>query len=133
MTQELEMLTWVAVLTTLLWLPYILAQINSAGIMKTLTYEADIIPMPDWAIRAKKAHYNSIENLIVFSILVFTAHFLKISNDATVSATIAYFWLRLAHYPLQILNVPFGRTLAFAGAWLAQMCIAYQILFISGV
>ncbi|MGY9000487.1 MAG: hypothetical protein ACKVIK_11245, partial [Rhodospirillales bacterium] len=25
--------------------------------------------------------------------------------------------------------IPFGRTLTFAGGWLAQLCILYQILY----
>ena len=102
---------------------------TSAGFLETLTYKADGHPVPEWAIRAKKAHYNSIENLIVFAILIITAHLVEVSNDATISASIAYFWLRLAHYPLYVFNVPFGRTLAFAGSWFAQICIGYQVLF----
>ena len=129
MTPELEMLVYVTIFTTLLWIPYIVARITSAGFLETLTYKADGHPVPEWAIRAKKAHYNSIENLIVFAILVITARLVEVSNDATISASIAYFWLRLAHYPLYVFNVPFGRTLAFAGSWFAQICIGYQILF----
>ncbi len=129
MTPELEMLVYVTIFTTLLWIPYIVARITSAGFLETLTYKADGDPMPEWAIRAKKAHYNSIENLIVFAILVITARLVEVSNDATISASIAYFWLRLAHYPLYVFNVPFGRTLAFAGSWFAQICIGYQVLF----
>ena len=129
MTPELKMLVWVSVLTALMWIPYILARIKMSGVMETLTYKADSVQLPDWALRAKKAHYNSLENLVIFSVLIFVAHLLEISNDATISASVAYFWLRLAYYPLYILDIPFGRTLTFAGAWFAQICIAYQLLF----
>ena len=130
MPTELTMLVWVAVLTALLWLPYVLAKIISSGAIETLTYKADSNPLPLWAERAKKAHYNSVENLVIFAVLVLTAHLLQISNEATITSSVAYFWLRAAYYPLYILNIPFGRTLTFAGAWFAQACIAYQILFI---
>ena len=128
MTTELEMLTWISALTLLMWLPYILAHIVNVGLMPAMTYKGDATPLPDWAARAKKAHYNAIENLAPFAALIIVAHLASISNNATATAAIAYFWLRAAHYALCIVAVPFGRTLTFAGGWLAQLCILYQIL-----
>ncbi|MBL94540.1 MAG: hypothetical protein CMF70_04465 [Magnetovibrio sp.] len=128
MTIELEMLTWTAVLTLLIWIPYILARIMNIGLIETLTYKNDNAPVPAWAERAKKAHYNAIENLIPFTVLILVAHSMEVSNEATQSAAIAYFWLRVAHYVVYTASIPFGRTLMFAGAWLAQICIASQII-----
>ena len=96
--------------------------------MPALTYKGDAKPMPDWAMRAKKAHYNAIENLAPFTALIVVADLASISNTATAIAAIAYFWFRCTHYILYILDVPFGRTLAMAGGWLAQICILYHIL-----
>lgn len=129
MTTELVMLTWVVALTLVMWMPYILAHIANVGILPALTYKADAAALPQWAARAKKAHYNAIENLLPFAALVFVAHLANVSNDATASAAIAYFWLRAAHFGFYISGAPFGRTLTFAGAWAAQICILYQILF----
>ena len=128
MTTELAMLTWVTALTILLWIPYILAHIMNVGLLPTLTYRSDGTPLPAWAARAKKAHANAIENLVPFAVLVLVAHQLDISNIATTSAAVAYFWLRLAHFITYTANVPFGRTVTFAGAWGAQLCILFQIL-----
>lgn len=128
MTTELAMLTWVTALTILLWIPYILAHIMNVGLLPTLTYKSDGTPLPAWAARAKKAHANAIENLVPFAVLVLVAHQLDISNIATTSAAVAYFWLRLAHFITYTANVPFGRTVTFAGAWGAQLCILFQIL-----
>ena len=130
MTTELAMLTWVTALTILLWIPYILAHIMNVGLLPTLTYKSDGTPLPAWAARAKKAHANAIENLVPFAVLVLVAHQLDISNIATTSAAVAYFWLRLAHFITYTANVPFGRTVTFAGAWGAQICILFQILTI---
>ena len=128
MTTELAMLTWVTALTIFLWIPYILAHIMNVGLLPTLTYKSDGTPLPAWAARAKKAHANAIENLVPFAVLVLVAHQLDISNIATTSAAVAYFWLRLAHFITYTANVPFGRTVTFAGAWGAQLCILFQIL-----
>jgi len=128
MTTELEMLTWATALTILLWIPYTLAHIVNVGLLPTLTYKSDDTPLAAWATRAKKAHANAIENLAPFAVLVLVAHQLDISNTATTSAAVAYFWLRLAHFITYTANVPFGRTVTFAGAWGAQLCILFQIL-----
>jgi uncharacterized MAPEG superfamily protein len=100
----------------------------NVGLLPTLTYQSDDTPPPAWAARAKKVHANAIENLVPFAVLVLVAHQLDISNTATTSAAVAYFWLRLAHFITYTANVPFGRTVAFAGAWGAQLCILFQLL-----
>lgn len=130
MTLELEMLVWTAVLTLLIWIPYILAHIANSGILPALTYKADTVPMPEWASRAKKAHYNAVEGFVTFAAFILVAHVAEISNEATQTSAIVYFWLRVAHYFAYIGNIPFGRTVTFAGTWLAQICIAYNILFV---
>ena len=128
MTVELEMLAWVAGLTLLLWPPYIIAHIMNVGLLPALTYKADGTPLPAWAERAKCAHRNAVENLAPFAAIVIVAHLAGVSNDATVAAAVAYFWFRIAHTGVYIFNVPFGRTLTFAGSWLSQLCILYHVL-----
>ena len=128
MTTELEVLIWLAGLTIFMWLPYIFAHIVNVGLMRALTYQADGEPLPDWATRAKRAHYNSIENLAPFAGLVIVAHLGNVNNDITASAALAFLCFRVAHYVVYTLGIPFGRTLAFAGSWLAQICFLYQIL-----
>ena len=130
MTLELEMLAWTSVFTLVIWIPYILAHIANSGILPVLTYKADTASLPEWASRAKKAHYNAVEGLVTFAALILVAHAAEISNEAIQTSAIVYFWLRVAHYFTYIANIPFGRTLTFAGTWLAQVCIAYNILFV---
>lgn len=132
MTAELKMLAWTAAFTAVLWIPYILAHIMNVGLMPALTYRADDTPLPPWAERAKRAHYNAIENLAPFAALVAVAHFAGISNTATVSAAVVFFWARVAHYFLYMAAVPFGRTITFAIGWAAMVCIFWQILVAGG-
>ena len=128
MTTDLEMLAWVAGITILMWVPYILAHITNVGILPALTYRADDTPLPVWAARAKRAHYNAIENLAPFAVLVVVAHLSGAANTATAAAAIAYFWARVAHYVLYVSGVPFGRTTMFTIGWLAMACIFWQIV-----
>jgi uncharacterized MAPEG superfamily protein len=128
MSTELSMLTWTAGLTAVMWIPYILAHIINVGLMPAITYQADETPKPAWAERAKRAHYNAIENLVPFAALVLVAHLINVSNTATVSAAVVYFWARVAHYVLYTAGIPFARTITFAIGWAAIVCIFWQIV-----
>jgi uncharacterized MAPEG superfamily protein len=128
MSTDLYMLTLTAGLTALMWLPYILQRIMEHGLMTALTYTADDKPVAAWAERAKRAHYNAVENLAPFAALVLVAHLVGAANAATAAAATVYFWIRLAHYVVYTMGIPFGRTVCFAIGWAAMLCIFYQIV-----
>ena len=128
MTTDLSMLAWTTGLTLVFWLPYIVAHIGNVGLIPALTYQADDTPLPGWAARAKKAHYNAIENLAPFAALVIVAHLAGAANEATAAAAVTFFWARVAHFVLYTAGVPFGRTATFAIGWLAMVCIFWQIV-----
>jgi uncharacterized MAPEG superfamily protein len=128
MSTDLMMLTLTAGVTALMWLPYILQRIIEHGLMPTVTYAADDKPIAAWAERAKHAHYNAVENLAPFAALVLVAHAIGATNAATAAAATVYFWIRLAHYVLYTMGVPYGRTVCFAIGWAAMVCIFYQIV-----
>jgi uncharacterized MAPEG superfamily protein len=129
MTIELYWLTLTALMTALFWVPYVLNRMAISGLGGTLggtspTSESH----SDWANRAIRAHYNAIENLAIFAPIVLTAHVLGISNGATKSAVVVYFFARLAHYVVYLAAIPAARTVAFTVGWLAQIAIIVSIL-----
>ncbi len=128
MTTDLHMLAWVTGFTLLLWIPYILARLMTYGLIPALAYRADKEPLPGWAERAKKAHYNAIENLAPFAALVLTAQLTGTASSATASACVVYFWARVAHYLVALTTIPYLRTLAFAISWAAMVVIFLQIV-----
>jgi len=128
MTTDLKMLAWVAGLTALMWIPYILARLQASGVMKTLSYAADDDPLPAWAELAKRAHRNAIENLAPFAAVVLAAHALGVSNDKTALWATIYLIARIVHYFGYLSKVPFVRTGAFAVGWLATIVIFLQIV-----
>jgi uncharacterized MAPEG superfamily protein len=128
MTPELKYLTYTTLLTALLWIPYILNVIARNRLSDAVGYPAAPLVMAAWAERLKKAHYNAVENLVVFATLVLVANALEISNNATTSAAAAYFWGRLVHPVAYTFGIPWARTLSFAVAWGGVLCIAWQIL-----
>ena len=133
MTTELFYLTLAAALTGLLWLPYIANLLLTHPIKDAVGYPETPLRMAPWAERLKAAHYNSVENLIVFAALVLVAHAAGISNGATESAALTFFWARLAHALSYTAAIPWVRTISFLIAWGAMACIAWQLLFTGSV
>ena len=121
-------LTWVATLTAVLWIPYILNTIMVRGLSGAVGYPDNPQPLAAWAIRMKAAHYNAVENLVVFAALVLVANAAGISNETTVLACTVYFWARVAHYLIYGFGIPWLRTLSFAVGFLCQIALAWQIL-----
>jgi uncharacterized MAPEG superfamily protein len=116
------------VLTGLLWVPYILDRIATWGLIDTVGYPADPKPQSPWARRLMRAHQNAVENLVVFAALVLVAHAAGVSNGATASAAMIYFWSRVVHVLAYAFAVPWLRTLAFVVGFGAQATIAWQLL-----
>ncbi len=129
MTDSLFWLTLVAALTALLWVPYVLEFIGRVGLLAALSLtEADAQKMnapPEWAERMKKAHYNAVENLVIFAPLVLIAH--SVGTSVVLAAQI-YFFARLLHFIFYTMGIGLLRTLAFFGGFFAQAYIAVTLL-----
>jgi len=127
MTPELTKLAWVLALNALIWIPYILNQIMVQGLVDAVGYPEDPKPLAAWAERAKKAHYNAVENLVVFAAAVLALHAVGISNDTTVMACTVYFWARLVHYVVYTAGIPWLRTLSYAVGWVCNVLLILQL------
>jgi uncharacterized MAPEG superfamily protein len=128
MTTDLLMLAYVAGMTLLFWLPYTLGRAMHFGIPALILNRIDGKDEPAWIGRAKRAHYNAIENLVPFAALVLTAHVTGSNNAATAASATVYFWARLAHFVLMTFAIPTTRTIAFTIGWLACLCIFWNII-----
>ena len=127
---SLEWLAASAVVTALFWIPYVLERMVSLGLfgaLKTVEPE-DELRQAIWARRAKRAHYNAVENLVIIATLILVAQALGKGEAASVvSAAQIYFWARLVHFPSLTLGLPFIRTLAYLAGFAAQMMVAIEI------
>jgi uncharacterized MAPEG superfamily protein len=128
MSPELRYLALVAALTALLWVPYILNEIMVRGLMDAVGYPANPKPLAPWAQRLKSAHYNAVENLVVFATLVLVASAAGVHHPAVATAAAVYFWARVVHALAYTLAVPWVRTLSFVVGFAMQMWVAAVIL-----
>jgi uncharacterized MAPEG superfamily protein len=125
MTTELCYLTASAVLTALLWVPYILDVILKNSVSDAVGY-GELNRSP-WGERLRKAHYNAVENLVPFAVVVLVANAIGLSDAATTMSAAVYFWARVVHPIAYMFAIPWIRTLSFAAGWGAIICIAWQI------
>ncbi len=128
MTPELTSLAWVAALSAIMWVPYILNTIAVRGLVDAVGYPAQPKPLAAWAERLKKAHYNAVENLVLFATLVLVAHAAGISNETTVLVCKVYFWARVVHVLSYTFGVPWVRTLSFAAGWVCCVALLVELL-----
>ena len=130
MGPELRDLAILALFTSMMWVPYIhrphaRPRCGCHPRQSTCGRQA---PAPDWARRAKAAHANAVENLIVFAALVMVAQGAGVHTDVTALATTSYVWIRVAHFFVYTAGVPVVRTLAFVGGWVCQVMLAVEVL-----
>jgi len=128
MKPEMTSLVLISTFTALLWVPYMLNRIAVRGITDTVGYPVNPRPLAPWAERLRAAHANAVENLAVFAALVLAAQALNLSTPVTVLAGSVYLWSRVAHAVVYMLGLPWLRTLAFTGGFVAQMLVAWQLL-----
>ena len=128
MNVELKYLAIVTTFTALMWIPYILNMIMVRGVMDAVGYPENPRPMAPWATRMKAAHYNAVENLVVFAALVLVAQGVGVGGEATALACMIYFWARVVHYIAYTFAIPWVRTLAFAVGFGCQLTLAWKIL-----
>lgn len=129
MTGELYWLTLSLMLTGVLWMPYIVQLVVQLGVVAAIWDPTGAHPHDaDWALRAKRAHYNSVENLVVFAPLTIMVVALQGSSGLTVATAAVYFFARLAQYVLHVVAVPVLRTVAFLVGFGCQAIMAARLL-----
>ena len=131
MTTELTMLTLSAVMCLLLPNAAILALPGvPGGFAWGLGNRDTPTPpgLPAWADRARRAHANLVENLVVFAALVLAAQVAGRTNSMTALGAQLFFWGRVAHVATYIGGLVPWRTVAFSVAIVGEWMIALQLL-----
>ena len=129
LSAELYWLTLTALLTGLIWIPYILNRMVEKGLWGTFQNpEPGEHAKAAWAFRTERAHVNAVENLVVFAPLAIAVSVSGVGNGTTALAAAVFFWARLAHLVVYVLGIPLLRTLAFVVGFLCQLALALRLL-----
>ena len=131
LSTELVYLFLTTLLLTVLWIPHIIGQITSKGLLSADDYRMlrDNSDLPAWVRCADRAHVNLVEQFGAFAGLVVIAHIAGVSDGVTVAATTVFFWARIIHAVAMIggysvINI---RTLIFTVSFVSLLVYAWQI------
>jgi uncharacterized MAPEG superfamily protein len=129
MTPELTWVAATALITMLMWVPYILSLVGQMGVPGAIRDPEHDTPLQaPWAQRAKRAHANAVENLVVFAPLAIGVHVAGISSGTTAAACAIYFFARLGHYAVYTAGLPWIRTPLFAIGCVCNVVLAFALL-----
>ena len=128
MTPDLQMLVWSAALALVQMLIAVLGAQGQVGLPALAGNREDLPPLTGWAGRARRAHFNMLESLVVFAIVVLVAHAAGKADAVTALGAALFFWARLAYALLYVAGVPWLRTAAWAVS-LAGIILIFSQLF----
>lgn len=127
MKPEMMLLLWAVVLTFVQVLIAAQGAFMQVG-LPTLAGNRDNLPgLAGWAGRARRAHLNMIENMVLFVALVFLVIASGKSNQWTVLGAELFFWGRLAYALIYLAGFPWVRTLAWAISVVGMVMMGWQL------
>ena len=128
MTPELSLLVWAVALAFAQMLVAVSGATLQVG-LPSLAGNRDNLPaLTGWAGRARRAHRNMLENIVLFAALVLVAHAAGISNAMTLLGAQLFFWGRLAHAVIYVAGIPWLRTAAWAVSAVGMVLIFLQLV-----
>lgn len=128
MSAELSLLVWSVALA------FVQVVVTAQGAtmqvgLPTLAGNRENLPeLTGWVGRAKRAHLNMLENLVLFAALVLVAHVAGKSNAMTVLGAQLFFWARLAYAIVYIAGIPWLRTAVWAVSVVGMLLIFLQLV-----
>jgi uncharacterized MAPEG superfamily protein len=81
-----------------------------------------------WGGRAKRAHANMVENLVLFAALVLAAQVAGKTNDMTALGAQLFFWARVAYAGIYLAGIAWIRTGAWAVSIAGLVLILLQLI-----
>ena len=129
MTTDLKYLVYTAILTSALWIPYIVCQVMTNGLMTPANYiDPTPRPLPFWGKRADRTYVNAVETFAPFAALVIVIHLAGKADAMTAFWAMWFFWLRLAHAIVYLLGIPYLRTLIFTLSYVGVVGLFVELI-----
>ena len=128
MTPDLKYLLF-SVILTFVQLLIAAALANQAVGLPTLAGNREGLgELPGMAGRAKRAHLNMVENMVLFTALVLIAAVAGKANAMTAMGATIFFWARLVYAGIYVAGISWVRTVAWFVSVIGMVLIALQLL-----
>jgi uncharacterized MAPEG superfamily protein len=128
MTPDLKYLLFSTILTFVQVLVAAALANKAVGLPALAGNREGLGELPGAAGRARRAHLNMIENMVLFTALVLIAAAAGKANATTAMGAMIFFWARLAHAVIYVAGLPWLRTVAWAVSVVGMVMIACQLL-----
>jgi uncharacterized MAPEG superfamily protein len=128
MSMDLKYLLF-SVLLTFVQVLIAAASANQVVGLNTLAGNREgIADLTGLAGRARRAHLNMIENMVLFTALVLVTAVAGKANAMTAMGALIFFWARLTYAVIYLLGIPWLRTLAWVVSVIGMVMIAWQLI-----
>jgi uncharacterized MAPEG superfamily protein len=128
MSLDLKYLLFSVLLTFVQVLIAAAAANQSVGLTTLAGNREGMAELTGFAGRARRAHLNMIENMVLFTALVLVAAVAGKANAMTAMGALIFFWARLAYAVIYLIGIPWLRTLAWAVSVIGMVIIALQLI-----
>lgn len=128
MTPDLKLLIWTVALTFIQAVIAVLGANGQVGLTTLAGNREDLPAITGWAGRARRAHWNMLENLPLFIALVLVAHISNRADGVTLLGEQLFFWARLVYAIVYIAGIAWVRTLLWAVSVVGLILIFSQLV-----
>ncbi len=127
MSPDLKYLLFSVILTFVQMLVAVSFANFSLGLPTLAGNREGLSELPGAGGRAKRAHLNMLENLLLFAVLVLIAAVAGKANATTAMGAMIFFWARLAYAIIYVVGLPWLRTLCWVASVVGMIMIAVQL------
>jgi uncharacterized MAPEG superfamily protein len=127
MSLDLKYLLFSVLLTFVQVLISAAAANQAVGLTALAGNREDMPALTGFAGRARRAHLNMVENMVLFTALVLVAAVAGKANATTAMGALVFFWARLVYAMIYLLGIPWLRTAAWFVSVIGMAMIALQL------
>ena len=127
MSPDLKYLLYSVILTFVQVLIAAASANHSVGLSILAGNREGMAELTGLAGRARRAHLNMIENMVLFAALVLIAAVAGKANATTAMGAMIFFWARLVYALVYLIGVPWLRTLVWFVSVIGMVLIAVQL------
>jgi uncharacterized MAPEG superfamily protein len=128
MKPELTLLVWAVLLAFVQMLVAVGGATLQVGLPALAGNREGLARCTGWAGRAARAHYNMLENLVLFAALVLAAVVAGRTNSTTLLGAQIFLWARVAYALIYVAGIPWLRTAVWVVSVIGLAMIFLQLI-----
>jgi uncharacterized MAPEG superfamily protein len=127
LSPDLKYLLFAVILTFVQMLVAAMGANQQVGLPTLAGNRDGLAEMTGWAGRARRAHLNMLENMVLFTALVLIAQVVGNANAMTALGASIFFWARLVYAGVYLAGISWVRTAVWFVSVIGMAIIAGQL------